>query len=67
MASSVMLSVALLFEKTSLHELDILEVCSTSVMKHFLIDMHLTRREHGYIYTSMLWEIQAQLITSSLG
>lgn len=62
-----MLSVALLFERTFPRELDIPEVCSTSLTKHFLVDMHLTRREHGYIYTSVLWEIQAQLITSSLG
>lgn len=67
MAPSLMLSVALLFERTSSHKLDIPEVCSTLVMKHFLIDTHLTRRVSGYIYTTMLWEIQAQLITSSLG
>lgn len=66
MASSLMLNVALLLERASLCELDIPEVCSTSVMKHFLIDMHLTRRVHGYIYTTMLWEIQAQLTTYSL-
>lgn len=66
MASSLMLNVALLLERASLCELDIPEVCSTSAMKYFLIDMHLTRRVHGYIYTTMLWEIQAQLTTYSL-